>query len=82
MGTSGWFGIALILMGAFTVFTAAKSARDAQQRLQSGKDRYFEERRELEAYPQLRNPSKIKRGGWFVMASGVVLVTLDVFVVS
>lgn len=50
--------------------------------MRSGEDSYFEERREIEAYPQLRDPARIRRGGWFMMGSGVVLLLLDVLVIS
>lgn len=82
MGTAGWFSIALVAIGAFTVLRAARSAGEAQARMRSGEDSYFEERREIEAYPQLRDPARIRRGGWFMMGSGVVLLLLDVLVIS
>tara|TARA_B100000678_G_C18119235_1_gene465937 strand:+ start:147 stop:395 length:249 start_codon:yes stop_codon:yes gene_type:complete len=82
MGTSGWFSIALIAIGAFTVLRAARSAAEAEARMRSGEDRYFEERRALEAYPQQRDPAKIRRGGWFMIAAGFGLMMLDVLIVS
>ena len=82
MGTSGWFAIALIALGVITIFRAGKYARDAERRLQSGEDRFFEERREIRAYAQHRDPARIRRGGWAIIASGLVLLALDFFVVS
>ena len=82
MGTAGWFSIPLIALGAFTVLRAARLAAEAEARLRSGEDRYFEERRELEAYPQQRDPAKIRRVGWSMMAAGVVVTMLDMLIVS
>ena len=82
MGTSAWFGLTLVAIGVITALRASKVAKDAEERLQSGEDRYFEERRELEAYPRQRDPVRIRRGGWFMIAAGIVLIALDALVIS
>jgi hypothetical protein len=72
------FGVVLVLEGAFTIITARRRAVDAQRRMQSGEDHYFEERRELAAYPQLRDTRFIRWSGWLTLACGVLLIALEI----
>ncbi|MEL7707553.1 hypothetical protein AAG593_04340 [Citromicrobium bathyomarinum] len=48
-----WLPALLMLGGVLMVATAERQAEKARRKIQSEKDSYFEERRELAAYPSL-----------------------------
>ena len=72
------FGIILVLAGAFTIITARSRAMDARRRMHIGEDRFFEERRALAAYPQLRDMSFFRWSGWLTLICGVLLIAKDI----
>jgi|TARA_R100000049_G_C1950848_1_gene98539 hypothetical protein len=72
------FGVALVLVGAFTIVTARRRAMDAQRRMHIGEDRYFEERRALAAYPQLRDMKFFRWSGWLTLISGLLLLAKEI----
>ena len=71
-------GVLLLIGGAIMIVTAERQAQKARDRMRSGKDTYFEERRELAAYPQLHKASAIRRSGWMMIACSIVVIGLQV----
>lgn len=72
-------GLGLFILGATIVLGAEKRAADARRRMRSGEDTYFEEQRELEAYPLLRSPKMMRNLGWGVIAVAIFVLAIDVF---
>lgn len=79
MAEDYWLSALLIISGAAMVLTAERQAKTAQRRMESGKDTYFEERRELAIYPSLHKASAIRRSGWMMIACSVAVGAIQMF---
>ena len=74
-----WLPAFLMIGGVLMVATAERQAEKARRKIQSEKDSYFEERRELAAYPSLHKASAIKRSGWMMIACSIVVTAIQTF---
>ena len=67
-------GIVLVLIGIYTMVTAKRKEATTRKTLERGNDHYFEQRRELSAYPVHRSATTIRRIGALMIGSGVLLI--------
>ena len=74
-----WLPALLLLGGVLMVATAERQARNAQRKIESEKDSYFEERRELAAYPSLHKASAIRRSGWMMIICSITVTAIQTF---
>lgn len=68
--------VLMLLSGVLLVVTAGARARHATARMSAGDDHHFEERRYYQSYPSLRDPVRLRRRGYMIMALAVSLFAL------
>ncbi|HEX8191611.1 MAG TPA: hypothetical protein VF552_01800 [Allosphingosinicella sp.] len=70
-----------VVMTIFSFGLFLRPEREAQRvkaRMESGEDRFFEERRAYRAYPSLRVPRRIRIGGAVGTLLGIALCVMEI----
>jgi hypothetical protein len=69
-----------LTLGSFAMFLRPeRQARRVKARMESGEDRFFEERRAYRAYPSLREPRRIRIAGGVGTVLGLILCAMEVW---